>query len=167
MELLYRGRQLFRAWHSMPLSYQFTISPEYENAEIRCSFRFAKLRRHGSIKIGRNENVLPCVTCNFLSVISPLQLFRFFVNSVPDERGGDLPPNHSVPSRKTDNRDHPVIRTAEAPFRNTITHRARLFPICRRRQHDYSHMSVPCRMFVSVNIDKTERVICSDGQSSM
>src|SRR5580704_17529297 len=59
MPLLYRGGQLFGTRDSMPLSDQFAISSEHENAEIRCSLRLAKLRRHRSIKIGRNENVFP------------------------------------------------------------------------------------------------------------
>src|SRR4030095_12111233 len=158
---------MFRTWDSMPLSYQFAISSEHENAEIRYSLRLAKLTRHRSVKIGRNENVCPRVTHNLLNIISGLKPFCFFVNSVPDERGGDPSPNHSVSSRKTDNCDHPVIRVAQAMFRNKVTHGARLFPICSRCQHDYSHMSVSCRMFVSIDIDKSERVGCSDGKGSM
>jgi hypothetical protein len=167
MPLLYRGGQLFGTWHSMPLSYQFAISSEHENAEIRCCLRLAKLRRDRSIKIGRNENVFPRITCNLLSVVSGLKPFCFFVHAVPDERGSDPSPNHSMSSRKTNNCNHPVIRVAQAMFRDAVTDGVRLFSVCRGGQHNYSHTSVSCRMFVSINIDKTERVGCSDGKSSM
>src|SRR4029077_3355639 len=167
MPLLYRGGQLFGTRDSTPLSDQFAISSEHENAKIRCSLRLAKLRRHRSIKIGRNENVFPRITCNLLSFVSGLKPFCFFVHPVPDQCGRDPLPNHGMSSRKTNNCDHPVIRVAQAMFRNAIPHGVCLFSVCRGGQHDYSHMSVSCRMFVSININKTERVGCSDGKGSM
>src|SRR4029077_17502203 len=106
MPLLYRGSQLFGTRDSMPLRDQFAISSEHENAEIRCSLRLAKLRRHRSIKIGRNENVFPRITYNLLSVVSGLKPFCFFVHAMPDERGSNPSPNLSMSSRKTNNCDH-------------------------------------------------------------
>jgi hypothetical protein len=165
--LLQRGGELFRTRNSMPLSYQFAISSEHEHGEIRCSFRLAKLRRYRSFKIGRNENIFPRITYDLFSVISSLKPFCFFANSVPDECVGNPSPNHSVFSRKTDNCDHPVIRITQAALRDTVTHSAGLFPIRGRSQHDYGHVSVSCRMFVSINIDETQQVSCSDGKGAV
>jgi hypothetical protein len=151
----------------MPLSDQFAISAKYKNAKIRCSFRLTELRRYGSIKVGRNENVFPCITCNFLSVISGLKPICFFVNAMPDERRSDLSPNHSMSSDKANNCDHPVIRVAQATLRNAVPHSARLFSFCRGGQYDHSHMSVSCRMFVSINVDKANRVGSPDGKGSI
>ena len=158
---------MFGTWHAMPLSDQFAFSAKYKNAKIRCSFCLTKLRRYRSIKIGRNENVFPCITCNLLSVISDLKPICFFVNAMPDERCSDPSPDHSMASDKTNNCDHPVIRVAQATFRNAVPHGACLFSFCRGGQYDHSHMSVSCRMFVSINVDKAERVGCPDGKGSI
>src|SRR4029077_14061050 len=122
----------------MPLSDQFALSSEHENPEIRCCLRLAKLRRHRSIKIGRNENVFPRITCNLLSVVSGLKPFCFFVHPAPDECSSDALPNHSMSSRKTNNCDHPVIRVAQAMFWDAITHGVCLFSVCSGGQYDDS-----------------------------
>src|SRR6266540_1797995 len=150
----------------MPLSDQFPISAEHKNPKIRRSLRLAKLRRHRSIKIGHNENVFPRITFNSLPVVLGLKPPGLFVNAMPDERGSDLSSDHSMLSRKTNNCDHSVIRVAQAMFWNAIAHGARLFSICRGGQHDDSHVSVSCRVLVSINVDEAERVGCADGKRS-
>ena len=148
----------------MPLSAQFPISSEHEDAKIRCSRRLAELRRHRSIEVGHREDVFPRVTRNFLRVVSRLKPPRFFINTVSHQRGRDFAPDREVLSGKTNNRNHPIVRVPQTIIRNPVAHGARLFWICGCGQHQYSHVPVRSGKFVSINVDKTDRVSCSTGK---
>src|SRR5207244_11964439 len=76
-------------------------------------------------------------------------------------------PYQSITSCITYNCNNSLILIAHDMFLETFTHGVCLFSVCRGDQHNYGHMSVSYRMFVSININKTERVGCSDGKGSM
>ncbi len=147
----------------MPLSDQFTLPPKNKNGKTHCSFRLAKLRGDRSIKICGNENVVPRVPCNLLSVIPGLKPFCFFVYAVPDEGCGDLSANHSMLSGEMNNCDHSVIWVSQATFRNAVAYSARLFSLCGSGQYDHRHMTVSCGMLVSIDVDEVPRIVFPDG----
>jgi hypothetical protein len=57
------------------------------------------------------------------------------------------------------NGNHSVIRIAETKIWNMIAHAARLFAISTRRQHDDGDVSVGCRKFVAVQVEKANRIV--------
>jgi len=56
------------------------------------------------------------------------------------------------------NGNHSVSWIAETKIWNMIAHGACLFAISTRRQHDDRDVSVGCRKFVAVDIDKANRI---------
>ena len=77
---------------------------------------------------------------------------------MPNECNRDPASDCSVSAREINDCDHSVGRIAEAKIWNAVTHRARLFAIRSRGQHNDGRVSIGRGEFVPVDIDEADRI---------
>jgi len=116
------------------------------------------LRSDGPVKIGDDKYVALCIARDFQRVVPCLESLCCFTYAMPNERGCYPAPHSHVSAGKMNDGDHPVFRIAETKIWHMVAHGARLFAISTRRQHDDGHVSVGCRMLVSVDINEANRI---------
>jgi len=93
-----------------------------------------------------------------MRVIPCLKPFCRFTYAMPNERSSHPAAYRHVSASEMDNRNHSVIRIAEAKIWNMITHDPCLFAVSSRGQHDNSHVPVGRGKFVPVDVDKADRI---------
>ncbi|HTL79161.1 MAG TPA: hypothetical protein VL136_07105, partial [Candidatus Babeliales bacterium] len=95
---------------------------------------------------------------DFLRVISCLKAFCLFTHAVPYERNRHVATYCHMAVDEMSNGDHSVSRIAEAKIWNMVAHGARLLAIRARRQHNDGDVSIGCGTFVTVKVDKADRI---------
>ena len=132
--------------------------PKYKDTKIRCALRLTQLRSDCSLKISDDKYVAFCIARDFPRVIPLLKPFRLLAHPMPDKGSGNSTAEFRVPACEMNHGDHSVSRIAETKFRSAIAYGARLFAIRRCRQHHDCEMAVGCRKFVSIDVDKVNRI---------
>ena len=156
--LVNRGGQRIGAGHIIPPSDQPAASVERENREFCRGRRDTQLRDNLSVEIRHDKNIVARIAVKMLGGVNFLQLFRFRVQPVPDDRRGDPAKRREDLLLKVHHRNQPILGVAQIDARKSVADHLRFLLVLPRHDRDDCDVAIGGGKLMLIHIRERQRV---------